>query len=100
MKTEQTECSEMSAYKIQMLGNYLEENVQHTEHGESLKSRKRSHTSLGLQAIFHYLILSGTHPELVKLTDTRPGCGRYHFSRLYNCIDMHVIPLHCGLKYE
>jgi hypothetical protein len=39
MKMEQTECSETSAYKIQTLGNYPEENIQHTEHGESLKSR-------------------------------------------------------------
>jgi hypothetical protein len=34
-----TECSETSAYKIQTPGNYPEENIQHTEHGESLKSR-------------------------------------------------------------
>ena len=40
MKVEHTECSETSAYKIQMPGNYPEENIQHTEHGESLKSRK------------------------------------------------------------
>jgi hypothetical protein len=40
MKMEQTECSETSAYKIQIPGNYPEENIQHTEHGESLKSRK------------------------------------------------------------
>jgi hypothetical protein len=39
MKMEQTECSEMSAYKTQTLGNYPEESVQHSEHGESLKSR-------------------------------------------------------------
>ena len=39
MKLEQTECSEMSAYKIQTWGNYPEENIQHSEHGESLKSR-------------------------------------------------------------
>jgi hypothetical protein len=39
MKMEQTECSEMSAYKIQATGNYREENLQHSEHGESLKSR-------------------------------------------------------------
>jgi len=39
MKMEQTECSETSAYKIQMPGNYQEENIQQTEHGESLKSR-------------------------------------------------------------
>jgi len=39
MKMEQTECSETSAYKIQMPGNYPEESIQHSEHGESLKSR-------------------------------------------------------------
>jgi hypothetical protein len=39
MKMEQIECSETSAYKIQTPGNYPEENIQHTEHGESLKSR-------------------------------------------------------------
>jgi len=40
MKMEQTESSEMSVYKIQTPGNYPEENIQHSEHGESLKSRK------------------------------------------------------------
>jgi hypothetical protein len=39
MKMEQTECSETSAYKIQTPGNYPEENIQHTEHDEGLKSR-------------------------------------------------------------
>ena len=34
------ECSETSAYKIQAPGNYAEESLQHSEHGESLKSRK------------------------------------------------------------
>jgi len=34
-----TECSEMSAHIIQMPGNYPEGNIQHLEHGESLKSR-------------------------------------------------------------
>ena len=34
-----TVCSETSAYKIQAPGNYPEDNIQHTEHGESLKSR-------------------------------------------------------------
>jgi len=40
MKMEETECFETSAYKIQTRGNYPEENIKHTEHGESLKSRK------------------------------------------------------------
>jgi len=38
MKMEQTECSETSAYKIQMPGNYPEESIQHSEQGEGLKS--------------------------------------------------------------
>jgi hypothetical protein len=38
MKMEQTECSETSAYKLQTLGYYPKESIQHTEHGESLKS--------------------------------------------------------------
>jgi len=39
MKMEQTECSETSEYKIQTPGNHPEERIQHSEHGESLKSR-------------------------------------------------------------
>jgi hypothetical protein len=39
MKTEQTECSETSAYKIQTQENWPEESIQHLEQGESLKSR-------------------------------------------------------------
>jgi hypothetical protein len=39
MKMEQTVCSEMSAYKIQTPGNHPKERIQHSEHGESLKSR-------------------------------------------------------------
>ena len=39
MKMEQTECSEMLAYKIQMPENYAEESIQHSEHGKSFKSR-------------------------------------------------------------
>jgi len=39
MNIKQTECSKTSAYKIQTPGNYPKENIQHTEHSESLKSR-------------------------------------------------------------
>jgi hypothetical protein len=42
MKMEQIECPETSAYKIQTPGNHPEENIQHTEHGESLKSKMRN----------------------------------------------------------
>jgi hypothetical protein len=40
MKMEQPERSETSAYKIQTPGNHPEENIQHLQHGESLKSGK------------------------------------------------------------
>jgi len=43
MNMEHTECSETSAYKLQTPGNYPEERLQHSEHGESLKSRRRTH---------------------------------------------------------
>jgi len=39
MKMEQTECSETSAYRIQTPGNYPEESIQHSKHGEGWKSR-------------------------------------------------------------
>jgi hypothetical protein len=39
MKLEQTECFETSAYKIQTPQNSPEESIQHSEHGEILKSR-------------------------------------------------------------
>jgi len=39
IKMEQTECSKMSAYRIQTPGNYIEESIQNSEHGKSLKSR-------------------------------------------------------------
>jgi hypothetical protein len=46
MKMEHTECSETSACKLQTSGNYPEESIQHTEHGESLKSRKQKNLTL------------------------------------------------------
>ena len=45
---EQIECSEMSAYINQTPGNHPKENKQHSEHGESLKSRKIRH-NFGLE---------------------------------------------------
>jgi hypothetical protein len=55
---EQAECFETSAGKIQTPGNYPEENIQYTEHGESLKStshlvrlvRDKANPVLGLKA--------------------------------------------------
>ena len=48
----------MSVCKIQMPGNYPEESIQHSEHGESLKSRLRTvcftNYSLYLLQIYYY----------------------------------------------
>jgi len=49
MKMEQAECSETSAYKIQTPGNYPKEKTQHSEHGESLKSRIKTVSFMNLE---------------------------------------------------
>jgi len=61
MKMEHTECSETSAYKIQTPGNYQEENIQRTEHGESLKSRIDLLSYLRIQ-----LDILGSYPEVSR----------------------------------
>jgi len=48
MKMEQTECSEVSEYKIQTSGNYPEERIQHKEDGESLKSKRNTYFKIML----------------------------------------------------
>jgi hypothetical protein len=58
MKMEQTDCSETSAYKIQTPGNYPEENIQHTEHGESLKSRMYNEVTLLAGNVFNVFLIS------------------------------------------
>jgi hypothetical protein len=55
MKMEQTEFSETSAYKLQTPGYYQKENIKHTEHGESLKSRTHSIFRL-ISSLFLYLL--------------------------------------------
>jgi hypothetical protein len=53
-----TECSETSAYKIQVHGNYPEEGIQHSEQGESLKLKSRSvEMSLKFRFELHFLIV-------------------------------------------
>jgi len=49
---EGTECSDTLAYKIQTLGNYPEESIQHSERGESFKSRIMRCVCDGLSFIF------------------------------------------------
>jgi len=57
LKMEQTECSETSAYKFHTPGNHPKESIQHSVHGESLKSRLHS-----------YLLTPRSRVLLVKLT--------------------------------
>jgi hypothetical protein len=59
MKMEQTECSETSEYKIQTPGNYPEENVQHTEHGESWNKKSN--------VIFIYVLTRNVAGNIIKL---------------------------------
>jgi len=79
MKMEQTECSETSAYKIQTPGNYPEENIQHIEHGESLKSRIpsdifQSHIQLALGVLVpHQQDSNGRNINLTNQNHTREG---------------------------
>jgi hypothetical protein len=52
---EQTQCSETSAYKIPMPGNYPEESIQNSEHSESLKLRTvKQLTGLSIMEDLHF----------------------------------------------
>jgi len=54
MKMELIEGSEMSAISIVTLGNYPKENILHTGHGESLKSRNFYYVILMFRATCFY----------------------------------------------
>jgi hypothetical protein len=56
MKMEKTECSETPAYRIQTPGNYPEENIQHTEHGESLESKSIFSLKFSSRFVPHIII--------------------------------------------
>ena len=61
LKMEQIECSEMSAYINQTPGNHPKENKQHSEHGESLKSRNYE------ESFFKYKTLNGKGEMLADI---------------------------------
>ena len=84
MKMQQTECSEMWTYKMKMPGNYPEEIVQHTEHGESLKSvyLDLSHMLYLLQLNQFWMLLSGQKPWMKFSYKTILVIQHYHFSTL------------------
>jgi hypothetical protein len=100
MKMEQTECSETSAYKIQKPGNYPEEKIQHTKHGENLKSRIIEYKILKIlpevAKLFHALRTDGrTKVTKIKI-DFRRFCERarvkyllYQVSTILQIIDVY-----------
>jgi hypothetical protein len=65
----------MSAYKIQTPGNYPEENIQHTEHGESLKSRISGMAALTRNELIlssHLCVGRGTSEGWSHVPETLP----------------------------
>jgi hypothetical protein len=55
-----------TAYKLQTRVNHPEESIQHSEHGESLKSREiKMHNSAHLQCNITHIIYSLHKPEQV-----------------------------------
>jgi len=73
MKMEQTVCSEMSAYKIQSLENYPKESIQHSKHGESLKSRLQKLSFI----VTIFKLVNCSHHEQFTADS---GCGDNHIS--------------------
>jgi hypothetical protein len=63
MRMEETECSETSAYKIQTPGNRPKERIQHSEHGEILKSR------------IDVLLVS----KMCRAFPSKPGLGQWNY---------------------
>jgi len=88
MKMEQTECSETLAYKIQTPGNYPEESIQHSGHGESLKSRK--HCTPQVKKF-----PDSTEPEACQPSSEKHSTHTHH-QPCKSCL--HVPPLHLHFK--
>jgi hypothetical protein len=94
MKMEQTECSETSAYKIQTPGNYPEENIKHSQHGESLKSKMLINL-LEPSGVPQGLTLPNfaLHPNRVMYV----LCGSQVKQQLFSCITLIDWPLYTRL---
>jgi hypothetical protein len=60
---EHTECSKMSAQKIQTPGNHPTERIQHSQHGKSLKSRVNKGLSVYTTM---YTLVKKTEPSTVS----------------------------------
>ena len=83
MKMEQRECSETSACKLQTPGNYPKESIQHTEHGESLKSRivKKFPTCYGIRRFITAFTSAATCP--FSEPDQSSPCPPSHFLKIH-----------------
>ena len=57
MKTEHTECSETSAYKIHTPGNYPEESIQHSEQATKFEIKKYTDNLRKGDLAFHRFLL-------------------------------------------
>ena len=86
VKVEQTECSETLAYKIQTVGNYPEESVQHSEHGKSLKLRislKMLKLQIAYQQVYVHNAVTTAHSDEPPLIQYHSrffflGCAHKH----------------------
>ena len=93
MKMEETECSETSAYKIQTSGNYPEESIQHSEHGESLKSRMTMKIAVlydvtPCNLVNSYKRLGGISCRYLQ--GNRPSFGVLHIGVMLTSVDVSV----------
>jgi len=106
-----TECSETSAYKIQTR-KYPEESIPHSEHGESLKSRKRATFSEDCQGSYKVTRASlrackGTSPLMWPPNCTevciRSRCNaalQHAFVKVFVCTGSLTLPCRLGLKSD
>jgi hypothetical protein len=63
---EERECSEMLAYKIQVLGNYPKESIQHLEHSVSMKPRisfKMLKLQIAYQQVHVHIAITTAHSD-------------------------------------
>ena len=75
MKMEQTECSKISVHKFQTPGNHPQQRIQHSEHGESLKTSTLKEFEKSL--LFRHQFSGGQNNEVLHLL----LCTGYHYSK-------------------
>jgi len=89
------ECSETSAYKFQTSGNHPKESIQHSVHGESLKSRRfnmKAHIKIYMKSCIIDKYSSGTEtfrPYPVNFIKCK--CTLFFQVRRINCYLYHIL---------